>query len=66
MDTVCADCGENKGTIKFSDHPLMTLTHGLGGRLMCKNCYLKRLEEHREELNKTIKKLREEVGCGNV
>jgi len=63
-EKICEDCKKNKAVLQYSDEPLLTLTHGWGGRWICRPCFIKRIEKHivdcRKQLKEEKAKLRKE------
>lgn len=63
--TKCEDCKKRKGIIYYSSEPFMTLTHGWGGIYICRQCFIKRIENHLKDCKKQLKEqkalLRKEI-----
>lgn len=51
----CEDCKKAEGIINFSNEPTITITHGWGGIMICRKCFIKRIKSHiqdcKEQLN---------------
>ena len=54
----CEDCKKRKATIKFSNEPMLALTHGWGTIDICKPCYIIRIENHVKECKQQLKELK--------
>jgi len=54
MKNKCNDCKKRKGIIEFSDNPYMALTHGWKTIMICRKCYIKRIEEHLTDIKKHL------------
>jgi len=52
----CKDCKKRKAIIEFSDNPYLTLTHGYGGINICRQCYIKRIEDGIEDCQNNLQK----------
>ena len=42
----CEDCKKAEGIINFSYEPMLTMTHGWGGTMICRKCYVARIVAH--------------------
>ena len=53
---ICKDCKKRKAVVKYSDEPVFAMTHGWGVTNICRQCYIKRIEDgikqSKENLNK--------------
>ena len=42
---ICQDCKQRPFKVKFSEEPVFAMTHGFDGTKICRQCYIKRIEE---------------------
>jgi len=54
----CEDCKKRKAIISFSNEPMLSITHGWGMKQICRQCFIKRIQEHIAEC---IVQLKDEV-----
>ena len=52
----CEDCKKRKAIIMFSEEPLLSLTHGLAVKNICRQCYIKRIENEIKLFKENLKK----------
>jgi len=52
----CGDCKEKKAIIVFSGEPMMTITRGWGKEYLCRQCLIKRIEEHIKDCKENFTK----------
>ena len=45
LKVMCHDCGKKEYKIRFAEEPVFALTHGFGTILLCRQCYINRIEE---------------------
>jgi len=55
----CQDCEKRKGIIKFSEEPVFAMTHGFGTMVICRQCYIKRIESELRRIRKNLKHQKE-------
>lgn len=59
MKFKCEDCKIRKGIVHFSNEPMLTITHGWGGKHICRECYIERIESHIKDCQEQLKEQRE-------
>ena len=51
----CEECESREAVINFSMEPMLTITHGFGGKQICRKCFIKKIKDHikdcQEQLN---------------
>lgn len=50
----CEDCKKREGIIRYSDEPMLALTHGWCIEHICRQCYIKRMEADMKRCKKGI------------
>jgi cytochrome c len=55
----CEDCHINEGVLTYSESPMLTITHGWGGRKICRKCFIYRIERHIQDCKKQLREQKE-------
>jgi hypothetical protein len=51
---LCEDCKKRESVLTYSAEPMLTLTHGWGGRHICRQCLIKRIKSHIKDCQKQL------------
>lgn len=62
----CEICKKRKAVIRFSEEPVFAMTHGVGVTNMCRQCYLKELEDTKSDLEENIQIQKKLLGIGQM
>ena len=51
----CEDCKKRKAVLTYADEPFMAITHGWGKVELCRQCVIKRIENHIKDCKENLK-----------
>lgn len=55
---ICEVCKKREAVITYSDEPMMAISHGWGKQEICRECYIKKIEEEIKDCKENLKEQR--------
>lgn len=55
----CEDCKKRKAIIDYAAEPFLAISHGWGILHICRECFIKRIENHLKDCKKQLKEQKE-------